>query len=197
MPPCYALRFQPTRFCASRAPWEAYRHGSFPLHNLVSESAHPHYVSAPQNQSTAQQKKWGKTICLCVPTHVGVPPDCPQQDFNPGCCDRDRRTTAFLRYEPTLTALCSGMVFGLYRTVGLPPPPLRPLREQRPCSSNNRCFHTLRTLELGGSFLWWPMNMRFFLWHGAGRWYFWETDFCPATLFAPLWSFGGGDWGIT
>ena len=27
------------------ARWEAYRHGSLPLHNLVSDSANPHYVS--------------------------------------------------------------------------------------------------------------------------------------------------------
>ena len=33
------------------AHWEAYGRGSLPLHNLVSDSANPHYVSDPLPQS--------------------------------------------------------------------------------------------------------------------------------------------------
>ena len=62
-----------------------------------------------QNQSTAQPKKMGKVICLCAPTHVGVPPHCPQQDLNPGCGNCSTAALP-LRYKPTLTALCSGMM---------------------------------------------------------------------------------------
>ena len=52
--------FQPTVLVA-HAHWEAYYgHGSLPLHNLVSDSANPHYVSDPlprpfwDNRSTTQ-----------------------------------------------------------------------------------------------------------------------------------------------
>ena len=38
--------FQPT-VIVPHAPWEAYGRGSFPLHNLVSDSGNPHYVSDP------------------------------------------------------------------------------------------------------------------------------------------------------
>ena len=38
--------FQPTVF-VPHAHWEAYGLGSLPLHNLVSDSAKPHYVSDP------------------------------------------------------------------------------------------------------------------------------------------------------
>jgi hypothetical protein len=38
--------FQPELF-APHAHWEAYGRGSLPLHNLVSDSANPHYVSDP------------------------------------------------------------------------------------------------------------------------------------------------------
>ena len=38
--------FQPT-VIVLRAHWEAYGRGSLPLQNLVSDSAHPHYVSDP------------------------------------------------------------------------------------------------------------------------------------------------------
>ena len=33
------------------AHWEAYGGGSLPLHNLVSDSANPHYASDPLPQS--------------------------------------------------------------------------------------------------------------------------------------------------
>ena len=45
-----AVFFQPTVF-VPHAHWEAYGRGSLPLHNLVSDSAHPQYVSDPRPQS--------------------------------------------------------------------------------------------------------------------------------------------------
>ena len=41
---------QPT-VIVPHAHWEAYGRGSLPLHNVVSDSAHPHYVSDPLPQS--------------------------------------------------------------------------------------------------------------------------------------------------
>ena len=38
--------FQPTVF-VPHAHWEVYGRGSLPLHNLVSDSANPHYLSDP------------------------------------------------------------------------------------------------------------------------------------------------------
>jgi hypothetical protein len=42
--------FQPT-VIVPHAHWEAYGRGSLPLHNLVSDSATPHYMPDPLPQS--------------------------------------------------------------------------------------------------------------------------------------------------
>ena len=41
---------QPT-VIVPHAYWEAYGRGSFPLHNLVSDSVNPHYASDPLPQT--------------------------------------------------------------------------------------------------------------------------------------------------
>ena len=40
-------------------------------------------------------------------------------------------------------------------------------------------------MELGGSFFWWPLNIKFFLSFGAGDGISAITDDCPAALFYP------------
>ena len=45
---CIPLSFSAYTLCTSCAHWEAY---GLPLHNLVSDSAHPHYISDPLPQS--------------------------------------------------------------------------------------------------------------------------------------------------
>ena len=53
-----AVFFQPTTVIVPHAHWEAYGRGSLPLHNLVLDSANPHYVSDPLPQPLGLGGTW-------------------------------------------------------------------------------------------------------------------------------------------